>query len=360
MRGLVRWSVRIGGLLLCLAAFAAAYLLLIQGRPPAKRPDLVRLPDNVAPMPPGYPTFNAIVLSYLLGRLELLALEPVEVPDDVTAHTGLVYRSVDGSDLKLDLHLPKDAAAPLPLLVFIHGGGWSKGHRDDYHYYTVRFAQRGYAAATLSYRLSPKATFPDAVEDIKCALSWLQRHAGDYGIDPGRTIVIGGSAGGYLSLMAGLTEREEYCGDCPAPLARPMGIVNLYGPTDLTAPVAQHAPEVTGFLGVSWDEAPERFREASPLTHLSADDPPVLTIHGTLDQIVPIEQGDVLVEKLQELGVHHWYDRIDGFPHTMDLTPAINERVQWLVHAFVETLSPVEIEASIPDGGGQGLSISIR
>jgi len=337
MHPILRWTLRIGASLLVFTIALSGWLYYIQGRPIGKRPDLVRLPADAPPAPRGFPTTNAMMLNYLLGRIELLSLDDVPLLQGVREYKGLTYSNAADQDLKLDLHLPEEGEGPYPLLIFIHGGGWSKGSRDDYHYYTMRFALRGYAVATVSYRLSPKFRFPAAVEDVKCALGWLQANSATYDIDPEKAIVVGGSAGGYLSLMAGLTDREAYCGDCETPpRTRPIGIINLYGPTDLTAPVAQTAPEVTGFLGVSWEEAPERFEEASPLAHLTADDPPIMTIHGTLDQTVPVAQADALVEQLQVLGATYWYDRLDGFPHTMDLTPPVNERIQWMIQAFAQ------------------------
>jgi len=348
MKNLLRWSVRIGGVLAAILILTAGYLLLLHGRAPAKRPDLVRLPAHTPEAPRGYPTSNALLAAYLLGRIELHDIQDVPLMAGVVEHRGLAYREVAGHILKLDLHLPQDPEGPLPLLVFIHGGGWSKGFREDYHLYTMRFARQGYAAATVSYRLSPGAVFPDAVEDVKCAVGWLQANSVEYGIDPERVIVIGGSAGGYLALMAGLTDADAYCGTCETtPEPRPRGIVNLYGPTDLTAPEAQEASEVTGFLGTTWASAPERFAEASPITHLAEGAPPTLIIHGTLDQVVPVTQADALAERMQDLGLFYWYDRLDGYPHTMDITPPVSDRVEWLVDTFAQHI--FSEESGAPD-----------
>ena len=113
------------------------------------------------------------------------------------------------------------------------------------------------------------------------------------------------------------------------------GVVDLYGPTDLTTPQARTDPTVTGFLGTPYAQDPEAYRLASPMHHLDANAPPTLVIQGTIDDIMPVQQSDALVEQLRELGVPYWYDRVEGYPHTMDVAPAINERVQWLIGAFL-------------------------
>ena len=151
------------------------------------------------PVPKGYSSELAIKAAFALGQLELVEL-PNEVPDSVLETKDVEYANIEGQSLRLNVYRPKNLSAPSPCLVFIHGGGWSKGKREDYLIYNLAFAQRGYVTATISYRLSSVAKFPAAVQDVKAAIRWLRAHAADYNIDPHAIAAIGGSAGGTSGL----------------------------------------------------------------------------------------------------------------------------------------------------------------
>jgi len=328
------------GSIVPIGALAVGYLLLWQGRPPARRPDLVRLPENAPPAPRGYPTMNSIYAAYVLKRLDLL--DPAfdwPVPPGVAERKDVEYGRVGDRPLLLDLYYPEALDHPLPGLLFIHGGGWVGGDKRDYKYYTVRYAQRGYVVATMGYRFADEAGFPACVEDAKCAVRWMRSQAEELRVDPDRIAVIGGSAGGYLAMMVGYSpEREEWnaSGGHEGVSSSVAAVVDLYGPPDLTVPMAQTHPTVTGFLKTPYDQDPQLYASASPITHLDENDPPTLVIQGTLDDIVPVEFTDALVEKMQELNLPHCYARIDGWPHTMDAARPVNEYVQWLMNAFLE------------------------
>jgi len=319
---------------------AACWFLLLDGRAPGQRPDLVRLPDGVPRAPRGYPTPNAVYLSYLLGHLKLVDYQgEITVPDGVTEKLGVEYGRAGEKPLLLDLYRPAAPHEPTPGLVFIHGGGWKKGNRSDYKYYAVRFADRGYVVATVSYRLSGEATFPAAVEDVKCAIRWMRAHAEELGVDPDRIAAIGGSAGGHLAMMAGYTANVpdlEGNGGHGGVSSAVQAIVNLYGPCDLTVSDGRDEPVVTAFLGTTYAESPRDFERASPLFHLDRSDPPTLIIHGTVDQLVPVEQSDALAERLGGLGIPYWYDRLDGWPHTLDAAEATNARTFLLISKFLD------------------------
>ena len=327
-------------LALVTAGSVAAYFLLITGRAPAKRPDLVRLPDNMPAPPRGYPTRNAALVSLLTGRLEIIDIQAeIPIPPGVTEKCDIEYGRVGDRPLQLDLYSPAAAAGPVPGLIFIHGGGWQMGNRSDYKYYTVRFADHGYVAATVSYRFSQEAEFPAAVEDVKCAVRWMRANADEIGVDPDRIAVIGGSAGGYLALMAGYAPdvpELEGTGGHEGVSSAVRVVVDLYGPPDLTVPIDRDNPIVTDFMGATYEELRDHYALASPLHHLDPSDPPTLIMHGTIDQILPVTHSDALAEKLLELGLPYWYDRVDGWPHTMDLAPAVNERTLYLMDAFFE------------------------
>jgi acetyl esterase/lipase len=318
---------------------SAACLGQAENKTPAKRPDLVALPADAPAPPAGYPSEAMLKVAYALGQVELLDRKGPELPAGVAERKDIEYGRVGDRPLLLDLYSPKTLDKPAPGLIFIHGGGWRSGKRGDYRPYTVPFAAKGYVVATISYRLVPEVVFPAAVEDAKCAVRWMRSHAAELKVDPNRIAVIGGSAGGYLSLMVGYTagdKRLEGSGGHQDTSSAVQAVVDLYGPTDFDTPIGHTSDTVRDFLGKRFEDDPELYRFASPINHLDAKDPPTFILHGTIDSTVPVEQSDMLAEKLKKLGVAHWYDRLDGWPHTMDLAKPVNERTQLLVLKFLE------------------------
>ena len=338
MRRAARWALRSVLAIALLGLACAAYLLLLAGRAPARRPDVVRLPPGTPAAPGGYPTLNALKLAYLLGRVELIDTDAeMPLPPGVVEEREIEYGRVGERPLLLDLYRPESGAAGAIGLIFIHGGGWTKGRRGDYKYYTVRLASRGHVAATIGYRFSQEATFPGCVEDARCAVRWMRANAARLGVDPERIVVIGGSAGGYLALMTGYAaDVAEFAGSggYPDVSSRVAAVVDLYGPADLTTPFARQAPPVLGLLGRAYAADPGLYERASPIRYLDAGDPPTLIIHGTIDDIVPVSQSDALAERLAQLGVPYAYARIDGWPHTLDANPRVNEYVRGVMEAF--------------------------
>lgn len=335
--------IRLGQLLLLLVLGLAGYgiyWLFIPGRAPAKRPDLVRLPADAPAAPWGFPTMNAAMVGYLAGIVRPIDIDATPDLAGIVVERDVEYGRVGDRPLLLDVYRPeKPAAEPVPLLMFIHGGGWSGGDKRDYQIYTARFAQRGYVCVSVGYRFIQEAPFPAAVQDTKCAVRWLRLNAARLGADPEKIVAIGGSAGGHLAMMIG------YSADVPAlegdgghagVSSRVAGVVDLYGPSDMTIPSARTNPTATRFIGQPYDAAPELYALASPLTHLDASDPPTLIFQGTIDTTVPPEQSDLLAEALQKLDEPYWYARVDGWPHTMDIIPAVNAYTDWLITAFVE------------------------
>ena len=238
--------------------------------------------------------------------------------------------------MKLDIYKQKLQKKKAPVLIFIHGGSWSKGKRTDYLPYLIDYTNKGYVTATISYRLVKDAKFPAAVEDVKCAIIWIKENAEKYGIDPNHVALIGGSAGGHLAMMAGYDPDNSVSGCESKSSGKVQAIVNLYGPVDLTTSYARERPEVTNFLGKTWQEAPDLFVNASPRTYISSDDPPTITFHGTLDSLVPVSQADSLNNWLINAGVIHDYHRLKGWPHTMDLSKRVNDYCQFHMDKFLK------------------------
>ncbi len=291
--------------------------------------------QDQAPKPPkGYPNEALLKAAYVTGMLDLIELKPA-VPADISVFKDIVYKEVDDISLKLDIYKRQDLAEKVPVLVFIHGGSWTKGNKSDYLPYLISYAQKGYVTATVSYRFSQVAPFPAALEDVKCAVAWIYAHAEEYGILADKIGIVGGSAGGHLAMMLGYSENDEYISECTDSLNRKVqAIVNFYGPADLTTIEGQENSDVNAFVGVSYEESPEAWLEASPRSHISADDPPTITFQGTLDELVPYSQADSLHLWLNRVGVVNEYHKLKGWPHTMDAAKKVNEYCQYYMDAF--------------------------
>jgi acetyl esterase/lipase len=274
--------------------------------------------------PRGYGNETILKIAFGLGWIDLVETQP-PVPESIEAVREVVYKQVDSISLKLDVYKPKGLTEERPVLVFIHGGGWSHGDKSDYLPYLIDYAEKGYVTVTVSYRLSGVAKFPAAVRDVQSAVQWIREHSGEYMINPEKIALIGGSAGGHLALMVAYSDSSQ---------RRVQAVVNIYGPTDLTTEYARNRGECLTFLGKSYAEAPDLYRLASPRTHLSPDDPPTLIFHGTIDALVPVSQSDSLHQWLDRAGVPNEYHRLRGWPHTMDLSRKVNDYCQYYMDAF--------------------------
>ena len=232
-----------------------------------------------------------------------------KIPAGVKRLADLEYSAPATGPLALDLFLPEaDAGRPLPMVVWIHGGGWANGSKQNCP--LAYLAARGYAVASVDYRLTAVAQWPAQIDDCRAAVRWLRLHASAHGLDPDRVGVAGGSAGGHLAALLGTL-------DPPADetvSSRVRAVCDLYGPSDLlTMPPNVPGPGKTDadlansngakLLGGTVKDRPELARQASALFQASAGDAPFLILHGDQDQRVPLDQSQRLHERLQEVGV---------------------------------------------------------
>ncbi len=258
------------------------------------------------------PTCVAFTLFCLAGSVARCA--------GVALEENITYGKAGGTELKLDLARPQ-GDGPFPAIVFIHGGGWYAGNRQGYRGQIQEAAKRGYVAATISYRLmkfdekkketaTATQNFPAQIHDAKAAIRWVRANAKKYHVDPNRIGVTGGSAGGHLSLLVGLTDPSAGLeGDSgnPGQSSRVQAVVNVFGPADMVLCYKKSSVAwiFRLFLGGTPGEVPERYKAASPITYVSKDDPPVLTLHGDKDALVPVEQARALDEKMKAVGASH-------------------------------------------------------
>ncbi len=283
---------------------------------------------------------------FILSIIGYRSLKPGPVEGQAyVLEKGIVYGEGSDTKLKLDLARPASGKGPFPALVFIFGGSWSIGSRAQFYSGIIEAAERGYVAVTVDYRLTslkengkPKYPFPAQVHDVKCAVRWLRANAKKYKIDPSRIGAVGWSSGGHLALILGLTDSshglEGECGNSEFS-SRVQAVVSLAGPTELTGLFhGTGSSPIVDLLGGTPEEVPERYKAASPLTYVSKDDPPVLSIQGDMDLLVPPKQAELLDARMKEAGASHtlilrkdvghwnfWYDKdvLDFFDKVFEL-----------------------------------------
>lgn len=297
-----------------------------------------------------------VVMGLALGAGQLPSAQAPEVKLET-----LTYAVRGGKDLQLDLYTPTaSGAARLPVIVFLHGGGWSGGTRTTGPDFRRFFAQDGFAMASLDYRLTPDITFPSNVEDVKTAVRWLKANADTHGLDASRVCLWGTSAGGHLAAVAALAPKGTFEGeDNLTQSSAVQCVLDAYGPTKFDvmdaqtnderpalqpqAPALMNAPPMRGapggaaaargrggeaqphdsatspesrLVGAPIQTVPDRVRAASPLTYVRAGAPPFLIMHGLADNSVPHGQSVLLYDALAAAGSDVTLRLVDGLPHT--------------------------------------------
>lgn len=238
--------------------------------------------------------------------------EGTEGPPSGREWKDLAYGTVSGAQ-KLDLYLPASGEGPFPVVVWLHGGGWKGGDkRLAGAAPPLLLRSRGFAIASVNYRLTGEAAFPAQINDVKAAVRWLRANARQYRLDPGRIGAWGISAGGHLAALlgtsGGVAALEGAGIGNGGESSRVEAVVDWFGPADLPR-FEEHGAatgcrevkgleEVAALLGGSPAERPQAARAASPLTYVTPDDPPFLIQHGTEDCTVPWLQSEVLKEAL--------------------------------------------------------------
>lgn len=296
----------------------------------AGRRILAAAPPNVR----GYGNFAPFLNDVAYGRIKVP--DPnAALPDTVAAHKDIVFSNIAGKDLKLDLFTPKNSNKPLPIVVLIHGGCWLAGTRQDYTRFGIELASRGYAAASIDYRLSEEASYPAAVEDCRTAVQWLKDHASTYSIDPGRVALLGGSAGGHLAEYVGYAANTPAKGYPSGPGPKVKAVIAFYAWSDLTQPSVRDFYWNEVFLGKKYEAAPALYKVASPVTHVSKQSPPTLLLHGTIDTIVPPSQSVLLVEKLEANSVPYVYAPFLGLYHAFIIDVDATARAMYFIERFL-------------------------
>jgi acetyl esterase/lipase len=257
---------------------------------------------------------------------------PFQLPPGVRLVPNIEYARPDGHSLLMDLYLPEQATIdhPIPVIVWIHGGGWVMGDRHDH--FAAPLAEHGYAVASIEYRLAQVATFPAQIEDCKAAVRWLRSKAKLYNLDSAHIGAWGGSAGGHLSALLGVSGEVKELEGTEGNLdysSRVQAVCDWCGPSDFTT-IIEQSKHMQVTSGIQW-EAPDSFgakliggaipknlakaKAASPITYVSKDSPPFLIMHGDRDPLVPLAQSEELLDALQKAGVQAKLVVIPGAGH---------------------------------------------
>jgi len=247
-----------------------------------------------------------------------VTFKPVEYPAGYTAQLNVVYAKVKDWEGKMDLYLAPKEKGPSAVIINIHGGGWNKGQKESQTGFNTFFKQ-GFAVANIGYRLTGQATAPAAVEDTRCALIYLIKNAKELNIDPGKIVIMGGSAGGHLALMGGLLGNDHrFDGNCPGvENIKVAAIIDKYGITDVWD--WGYGKNVTSKSATRWlgDKANDQKFAAtvSPITYVTKNSPPTFIVHGDADPTVPYQQSVELHKKFKEVGVTTEFITVEGGQH---------------------------------------------
>jgi acetyl esterase/lipase len=241
---------------------------------------------------------------------------------------NVVFRKVAGKTLRLDVAMPERPGVNRPAIMQVHGGAWIIGDKREQGWPLIgHLAANGWVCFNVNYRLSPAATWPDHLNDLKYALNWIREHADEYGVDPSFVAVTGGSAGGHLTAMMALTANDpEYQPGFETADTSVQAAVPVYGVYDFTNRLGTM---LVGFrsqmlepmiMKAFFEEEPEKFRRASPIDRIRPDAPPFLIVHGDRDTLAPVEDARLFAELLR--GVSRApviYTELRGAQHAFDL-----------------------------------------
>ncbi|HZZ71628.1 MAG TPA: alpha/beta hydrolase [Pirellulales bacterium] len=258
---------------------------------------------------------------------------------NVTIERNLPYVAHGHERQKLDLYLPTQeaGAVPLPVLVWIHGGAWQEGSKDNPP--ALPLLSDGYALASINYRLSQHAVFPAQIEDCKAAIRWLRANAKKYHLDPDHIGVFGASAGGHLAALlgttAGVKALEGTLGNADQS-SQVQCVVDWFGPTDLAALAGADEDvksPIAKLLGGPAIKHPELAKQGSPLTYVGRHVAPIMITHGTKDSIVPIAQSADFAAALKKAGADVTYTVVEGGGH--GFTPQKTAELALPLRAFL-------------------------
>ena len=274
---------------------------------------------------------------------------PVDVAAAMQAANMIIpvtrtFKKTDSVNLQLDLFTPDTQKQPAKLAIWVHGGAWMRGSKDEAMSKNGNLIrslnEAGYAVAALNYRLSDEAPYPAALQDINDGINYLVTHHKTLNIDTGEVLMMGRSAGAHLASLLATANNDPAPFFNNKPAYQVAGVVDFFGPVDLYAlkgnsgKVNHDAPDAAEarFLGVSPRQNEALAKEASATTYVDAQTPPFLIFHGTDDDVVPVSQSRLMADSLKQAGVPYSIELVKGARHgdpVFDTDKYVNQVVQF-------------------------------
>lgn len=254
-----------------------------------------------------------------LAQLSPAAQWATEAETHYNYAPNTTYLSENGVQLRLDMYSRRDVTTPQPTLIFFHGGFWVAGSKDSQTLGILPWLEKGWNVAVVGYRLGGVAPAPAAVVDAFCALRWLGTNAAMYNIDPAKIVASGQSAGGHLALTLGMLDEAGFDANCPeGTTPRVAAVINWFGVTDvvdvISGPNRNETP-ASWFGGMNEEEAVALAKRLSPMQYVRDGLPPILSIQGDADNVVPYNHGVMLHEALAKTNTPNQFLTIPGGGH---------------------------------------------
>ncbi|WP_339662113.1 alpha/beta hydrolase [uncultured Polaribacter sp.] len=264
--------------------------------------------------------------------------KPVIFPENYTAELDIIYTTVNNWEGRIDIYSNQNAVKPTPIVLNIHGGGWNHGEKESQTGFST-FFKKGFAVANVEYRLESVAAAPGAIEDIRCALIYLYKNAERLHIDKNKIVIMGGSAGGHLALMAGLQgESKKFDKNCEiSEELKIAAIIDKYGPTDLT--LFKNYSSVKKWLKQNYGIL-EFTKSVSPINYVTDKSPPTFIVHGKSDPTIPYEHSVLLYEKLISKNVKTKFISVENGGHGK-FEKEDNSKINKEIWLFLEALNLV-------------------
>ena len=276
------------------------------------------------------------------------------------------YTRASGKTLKLDIYRHRSKPECCPALLQIHGGAWILGSKNEQGVpLMLQMASRGWVCFSVDYRLSPHATFPDHIIDVKRAIEWIRAHAAEYGVDPDFIAVTGGSAGGHLAALTALSANDPVFQPGFESADTSVGAcVPFYGVYDLIDRHSVYRNQglarllESRVMKASRTEAPDAYHRASPLSRVCTEAPPFCIIHGDMDTLVPVDEARRFADALRKTSTSQVvYAEIHGAQHAFEIFPSLRTTFvihgveRFLAHCYSRYLAGLASKTAAADAG---------
>lgn len=282
-------------------------------------------------------TFNSAFEKYIEDYPEITSVMPT-LPGVVSEFRDVVYKNTGSRNLHLDVYRPADVSRNelLPAVLMVHGGGWISGDKSLLYFMATHLAANNFVTISVEYRLSPEAQYPAAVYDIKTAIKWVKDNAEEWGIDKDKVAILGTSAGGQLAALAGATADDpkfEDPADSSKTSTKVQVIVDVDGVLAFIHPDSEEGTVAGKWLGGDKRQARDTWIEASVLTHIDNNTPPMLFIGSSFPRFLAGRED--VIDILDEHGTYHQTHLFEDAPHSFWLfnpwfKPTMEQTIEFL------------------------------